>query len=102
MKKYYYERSRLLESEVNIAFEELLWMDDIQTTKWIDSLREFILREWDVYGIPPTIGQNTEMLKRNFHKLRDYILVRREPLYMERLSHCSQEVGEYMKPHVEL
>ena len=74
MKKYYYERSKLLESEVNITFEELLWMDDIQTTKWIDSLREFILREWDMYGIPPTIGQNTEMLKKNFHKLRDYPL----------------------------
>ena len=74
MKKYYYERSRLLESEVNVMFEELLWMDDIQTTKWIDELREFILYEWDQIGVPPTIGQNTETLKKNFHKLRDYPL----------------------------
>ena len=56
IKKYYYERSNLLESEVNINFEELLWMNDDQTTEWIESLRKFILKEWDEKGIPPTIG----------------------------------------------
>ena len=60
MKKYYYERSNLLESEVNINFEELLWMNDEQTTEWIESLRKFILKEWDEKGIPPTIGQSTK------------------------------------------
>ena len=74
MKKYYYERSRLLESEVNIAFEELLWKDDDQTTKWIDELREFVIYEWDIMGVPPTIGQNTDTIKKNFRKLRDYPL----------------------------
>ena len=91
MKKYYYERSKLLESEVNIAFEELLWMDDIQTTKWIDSLREFILREWDMYGIPPTIGQNTETLKKNFHKLRDYPLHQGSKQFLTK----DEDTGEY-------
>ena len=43
MKKYYYERSNLLESEVNINFEELLWMNDDQTKEWIEKLRKFIL-----------------------------------------------------------
>jgi len=74
MKKYYYERSNLLESEVNINFEELLWMNDGQTTAWIEKLRKFILSEWDEKGIPPTIGQNTKNLKKNFRKLRDYPL----------------------------
>ena len=70
--KYFYERSNLLESEVNINFEELLWMNESETNQWIDNLREFILSEWDDKGIPPTIGQNEETIKKNFRKLRDY------------------------------
>jgi len=72
MKKYYYERSNLLESEININFEELLWMDEVQTEEWIESLRNFILSEWDDKGIPPTIGQDTKNIKKNFKKLREY------------------------------
>ena len=70
--KYFYERSNLLESEVNINFEELLWMNDSQTTKWIDKMRSFILSQWDGEGIPPTIGQSESKIKTNFRKLRDY------------------------------
>ena len=72
MKKYYYERSNLLESDVNIYFEELLYMNDKETSEWIKSLRSFILSEWDDKGIPPTIGQNTDKILTNFGKLRDY------------------------------
>ena len=72
MKKYYYERSNLLESEININFEELLWMNKEQTEEWIESLRSFIISEWDNKGIPPTIGQDTEDIKKNFKKLREY------------------------------
>ena len=39
MKKYYYERSNLLESDVNITFDELLYMNDKETSEWIESLR---------------------------------------------------------------
>ena len=70
--KYFYERSNLLESEVNINFEELLWMNDSQTTEWIDKMRSFILSQWDGEGIPPTIGQSESKIKTNFTKLRDY------------------------------
>ena len=72
IKKYYYERSNLLESNVNINFEELLWMDDAQTEEWVESLRSFIISEWDDKGIPPTIGQDTKDIKKNFMKLREY------------------------------
>ena len=57
MNKFYYQRSNLLESEININFEELLWMDDAQTSQWIDDMRNYILSQWDNEGIPPTIGQ---------------------------------------------
>ena len=47
-------------------------MNDEETSKWIKSLRSFILSEWDDKGIPPTIGQNTDKILTNFGKLRDY------------------------------
>ena len=72
MKKHYYERSNLLESDVNINFEELLYMNDEETSEWIESLRSFIISEWDDKGIPPTIGSNTKDIKKNFKKLREY------------------------------
>ena len=72
MKKYYYDRSNLLESDVNIHFDELLYMDEKQTSEWIESLRSFIISEWDPKGIPPTIGSNTKDIKKNFKKLREY------------------------------
>ena len=72
MKKYYYERSNLLESDINIYFEELLYMNDKETSEWIKNLRSFIISEWDDKGIPPTIGQNTDKILTNFGKLRDY------------------------------
>ena len=72
MKKYYYERSNLLESDVNIKFEELLYMNEEETSEWIENLRSFIISEWDDKGIPPTIGANTSDIKKNFKKLREY------------------------------
>ncbi len=72
MKKYYYERSNLLESDVNINFDELLYMNEEETSEWIEKLRSFIISEWDDKGIPPTIGANTSDIKKNFKKLREY------------------------------
>ena len=74
MKKFYYERSNLLESEVNVHFEDVLWMSMEDTIDWIDKLREFILDEWDNKGTPPTIGLNTGDIINNFKKLREYPL----------------------------
>ena len=70
--KHFYERSNLLESKVNINFEELLWMNPQETSEWIETMRLFILNQWDKHGIPPTIGQSEVDIKKNFKKLRDY------------------------------
>jgi len=71
-KKYYYERSNLLESNVNITFGELLEKNYQETINWIEDLRLFVLSEWDNKGIPPTIGQNKIDIIKNFKKLREY------------------------------
>ena len=91
MNKYFYERSNLLESNININFEELLWFNDIETSEWIEELRLFILSEWDNKGIPPTIGKNKKDIKNNFSKLRDY------PLHQGRKQFLTQDedTGEY-------
>ena len=89
--KFYYERSNLLESNININFESLLWMNDKQTSDWIESLRLFILSEWDEKGIPPTIGQNTKDIKKNFQKLREYPLHQGKKQFLTR----DEDSGEY-------
>ena len=54
-------------------------------------MRKFILKEWDEKGIPPTIGQNTNDIKKNFRKLRDY------PLHQGRKQFLTkdEDTGEY-------
>ena len=52
------------------------------TIKWIDELRTFILNEWDVKGIPPTIGLNTKDIIKNFQKLREYPLHQGEKAFL--------------------
>jgi len=74
MKKYFYERSNLLESKLNINFDELLYMSTEETHAWIEKLRLFILNEWNNNGIPPTIGQTESKIISNFKKLRSYPL----------------------------
>jgi hypothetical protein len=66
-------------------------MNDKQTSDWIESLRLFILSEWDEKGIPPTIGQNTKDIKKNFQKLREYPLHQGKKQFLTR----DEDSGEY-------
>ena len=70
--KYYYERSGLLDSSINITYHEVFQMNNAELITWIDSVREYIVKEWDEKGIPPTVGQNTDEIIDSFRKLRDY------------------------------
>ena len=69
---YFYERSGLLDSPDNITYHEVFQMDNAELVKWIDSVREYIVKEWDEKGIPPTVGQNKDEIIDSFRKLRDY------------------------------
>ena len=66
-------------------------MNDEETINWIDDMCKFILKEWDEFGIPPTIGQNTETIKRNFKKLRDYPLHQGSKQFLR----LNEDTGEY-------
>ena len=70
--KYYYEKSGLLDAEINITYHEVFQKNDEELGVWIDSVRQYIVNEWDEKGIPPAIGQNRDEIIDSFKKLRDY------------------------------
>ena len=72
MKKYYYERSGILESKINITYHELFCKTDEELDDWIEEVRQYIIEDWDERGIPPMVGQSIEDIKSGFRKLRDY------------------------------
>ena len=69
---YYYEKSGLLDSPVNITYHEVFNMSDGELVTWIDKVREYVVKEWDEKGVPPMIGKSTEEIVKSFRKLRDY------------------------------
>ena len=72
MSKYYYERSGILESKINITYHELFCKTDEELDDWIEEVRQYIIEDWDERGIPPMVGQSIEDIKKGFRKLRDY------------------------------
>ena len=72
MSKYYYERSSILESKINITYHELFTKTDEELDQWIEEVRQYIIEDWDVNGTPPMVGQSIEDIKKGFRKLREY------------------------------
>ena len=72
MSKYYYEKSGILESSVNITYHELFTKTDEELDEWIGEVRQYIIEDWDVRGTPPMVGQSIEQIISSFKKLREY------------------------------
>ena len=72
MSKYYYERSSILESKINITYHELFTKTDEELDQWIEEVRQYIIEDWDERGTPPMVGQSIEDIKKGFRKLREY------------------------------
>ena len=68
--KYYYEKSGILDSEVNITYDKLFRKTDVELDEWIEEVRQYIIKEWDAKGIPPLVGQSIEDIIKSFKKLR--------------------------------
>ena len=68
--KYYYEKSGILDSEVNITYHELFCKSDAELAKWIEEVRQYIIEDWDERGTPPMVGQSIEDIIKSFKKLR--------------------------------
>ena len=50
----------MLDAEINITYHEVFQKNDEELGEWIDSVRQYIVNEWDEKGIPPAIGQNRD------------------------------------------
>ena len=72
MNKYYYESSGILESKINITYHELFCKTDEELDNWIEEVRQYIIEDWDVRGVPPMVGQSIDDIKKGFRKLREY------------------------------
>ena len=70
--KYYYEKSGILDSEVNITYDKLFRKTDVELDEWIEEVRQYVIKEWDEKGIPPLVGQSIEDIIKSFKKLREY------------------------------
>ena len=72
MSKYYYEKSGILDSAVNITYHELFLKNDKELDEWIAEVRQYIIEDWDERGTPPMVGQSIEQIISSFRKLREY------------------------------
>ena len=72
MNKYYYEKSGILNSKINITYHELFCKSDAELAKWIEQVRQYIIEDWDERGTPPMVGQSIEDIIKSFKKLREY------------------------------
>ena len=72
MKKYYYERSNLLESDINIYFEELLYMNEKKLLNGLKILEVLLYLNGMIKVSHQPSDKTPKDIKKNFIKLRDY------------------------------
>ena len=70
MSKYYYEKSGVIDSKINITYHELFQKTDEQLDEWIEEVRQHLIEDWDERGIPPMVGQNIDQIISSFKKVR--------------------------------
>ena len=72
--KGFYERNtHILESPVNVCYEDLVSMKPDEFEQWVTEMRKEILRIWDDYNIPPRSGGKTEEeIISQFNKMSEY------------------------------
>jgi hypothetical protein len=56
----------------NISYGELQSYSFEDVSKWVDTLRDELLKLWDEDGLPPHLGTDEETIIKRFQKLNDY------------------------------
>tara|TARA_Y100001937_G_scaffold62817_1_gene86236 strand:+ start:4205 stop:5803 length:1599 start_codon:yes stop_codon:yes gene_type:complete len=71
--KFYEKNTHILESHVNITYEELVGLSDEGFVDWVKEMRREVLRIWDDYSIPPRSGGKSEQeIIAQFNKMSEY------------------------------
>ena len=68
--KYYYEKSSIMDSEINVTYDEVFRKTDEELDEWIEKVRRYFVNDWDGNGTTPMVGQNIEDIIKGFKKLR--------------------------------
>ena len=70
MNKPYYERNDyVIDSEVNVLFEDLLEMTPDQFAVWVADFRREVMFAWETYGCPPRTGKSAQDMVDQFNRL---------------------------------
>lgn len=68
-----YQRNEyVINSDINVCFEDLLDMTPDQFKEWVIKMRETIKYAWDTHGCPPRTGKNKQEIIDSFNRLESY------------------------------
>jgi hypothetical protein len=68
----YQKNTHVIESDINVNFEDLLEMTPDEFRQWVIKMRKVILDAWDTHGCPPRTGKNLDEIIDGFNKLASY------------------------------
>ena len=69
MKTHYEKNNYLLDSEINVFFEDLLEMTPETFEEWVIKMRETVVEIWDTHGYPPRRGKDEGDIISQFNKM---------------------------------
>lgn len=72
MPEYYEKNEYVLNSKINVFFEDIVSMTEAEFDSWVVEMRKEILYAWDTFGCPPRIGKNKQEIVEEFNKLEAY------------------------------
>jgi len=68
----YQRNNHIINSDVNVNFEDLLEMTPDQFKDWVVEMRNVLKKSWDTYGCPPRTGKSEDKIIENWNKLETH------------------------------
>ena len=73
VEKYFFVKNHhVLQSNINVFFEELLDMSQDEFRQWVIDYRKTMLESWDTYGCPPRSGADEKKIVKSFNSLSSH------------------------------
>ena len=72
MKRFYERNNYIIDSDVNVMFEDLLEMTPDRFEEWVVRMRVTLTEAWDAHGCPPRTGKNKQEIIDSFNRLGEY------------------------------
>ena len=68
----YQRNDHIINSDVNVVFENLLEMSPGSFRIWVVQLRKELTEAWDNYGCPPRTGKNEDDIINSFNRMAEF------------------------------